>query len=92
MNPDEIRLFIYGTEIMKKFKCVVLFGIALLLALISCGNSDTSTNSLIVEDTYYTVFFDTAGGNTIDSQSVKEGEKVERPDNPVKKVINLIIG
>lgn len=70
---------------MKKFKCFVLFGIALLLSLVSCGNSDTSTNSLIVEDTYYTVFFDTAGGSTIDSQFVKEGEKVERPDNPVKK-------
>ena len=34
---------------------------------------------------YYTVTFDTAGGNSIESQKVEIGEKVIKPENPTKE-------
>ena len=33
----------------------------------------------------YTVTFETNGGNTVDSQNVKEGETVSKPDDPLKE-------
>lgn len=36
------------------------------------------------EEVYHTVTFDTGGGNTIPSQTVKHGEKVTKPEIPTK--------
>lgn len=36
------------------------------------------------KDTYYTITFDSDGGNNIDSIVVKEGEIIKKPDNPTK--------
>lgn len=36
------------------------------------------------EDIYYTVNFDVNGGSAVESQEVKEGERVEKPENPTR--------
>lgn len=39
---------------------------------------------------YYTITFETDGGNTIDSIIVKENETIEKPENPVKEGFKFI--
>ena len=39
----------------------------------------------------YEVVFDTAGGNTIETQKVKEGDKVKKPANPTKENYEFIM-
>ena len=45
------------------------------IAEIVCGNNETKS---------YTVTFDTLGGSSVPSQSVKHGYKVNKPENPTK--------
>ena len=70
---------------MKIFKNFfsILFVMIFVLVVVGCKkpNNDDDEN----QDVTYTVTFDTDGGNTIESQTVKEGEKAFKPENPVKE-------
>ena len=48
-----------------------------LLAVYSCGDDDDGR-------TKFTVTFDTDGGSAVPSQTVKEGDKVAKPEDPTK--------
>lgn len=59
--------------------------------------SFTITNKKELEDTVkenvkeiYTITFDSAGGTTISTQEVEEGNKVSQPNNPTKEGYNFI--
>lgn len=60
-----------------------LFGILLLLfaiiAFTCCQNASSGSTKL------YTVSFDTAGGSSIDSQTVEEGASIEKPSDPTRE-------
>ena len=68
---------------MKKFLVVllsVLCAVSVAVALTGCSNSGNNEN----KEPEYTVTFNTDGGNEITSQKVKKGEKITKPDDPVK--------
>lgn len=48
-------------------------------------DKDTTLYAKYVPATYYNVTFDTDGGNTLDGQSIKAGNKVSRPTDPTKE-------
>ena len=49
-----------------------------LLAVYSCGDDEDDGR------TKFTVTFDTDGGSAVPSQTVKEGDKVAKPEDPTK--------
>jgi len=62
---------------MKRLLFHSLFALT-LLAVYSCGDDDDDGR------TKYTVTFDTDGGSAVPSQTVKEGNKVAKPEDPTK--------
>ena len=57
------------------FPLLIVF---MLLAVYSCGDDDDDGR------TKFTVTFDTDGGSAVPSQTVKEGDKVAKPEDPTK--------
>ncbi len=51
----------------------------------SNGNNSISNNTTDVHEDLCVVSFDTNGGNDIESQYVKKGEKIKEPSNPVRE-------
>ncbi len=47
-------------------------------------DTNPDTNKIVEEDVFYQVSFDTDGGSNIMPQSIKNGNKVTRPDDPTK--------
>ncbi|MBQ9900238.1 MAG: InlB B-repeat-containing protein, partial [Acholeplasmatales bacterium] len=47
-------------------------------------DTNPDTNKIVEEDVFYLVSFDTDGGSNIMPQSIKNGNKVTRPDDPTK--------
>src|SRR5690606_30204673 len=62
---------------MKKLFTILLLVLSIGV-LVACGETEGP------QVTYYTVTFDTAGGNTIENQEVRNGGKVTKPADPVK--------
>lgn len=86
---------------MKKF-LVIFLSVVLLFAFAACGvesqideSSSQGTTNTETENSdreiYYTVSFDTDGGTVIESQTIKKGEKAEKPQEPTKKSGNNTI-
>ncbi len=77
---------------MKKRK--IFLGVLLastIIGMAACSNGSdknkndsNSNNPTVVEKTSFTVTFDTNGGSTVSSQTIEEGNKVARPQNPTK--------
>ncbi len=77
---------------MKKRK--IFLGVLLastIIGMAACSNGSdknkndsNSNNQTVVEKTSFTVTFDTNGGSTVSSQTIEEGNKVTRPQNPTK--------
>ncbi len=67
---------------MAKRRFLGLFAIFSLL-LMGCGNGDN------VPDGYHAVTFDTDGGSEVTRQVVKHGEKIAKPEDPVKEGYEL---
>ncbi len=63
---------------MRRLSVFLLFSI-FILTLASCSNKNTEPIA-----NYYTITFNTDGGSSIDSQSIKENDKVVRPINPIR--------
>ena len=63
---------------MRRLSVFFLFSI-FILTLASCSNKNTEPIA-----NYYTITFNTDGGSSIDSQSIKENDKVVRPINPIR--------
>lgn len=66
---------------IKKYK--ILFAAICILVVFSLISVPFLIDTL--NDTYYTVTFDSQGGNEIQSQSIKSGEKVTEPEPPIKE-------
>ncbi|MDE7395247.1 MAG: leucine-rich repeat protein [Clostridiales bacterium] len=67
----------------KKFCVLLACVLCLLFALTGCGDGKDPNG----EDTgtYYTVTFDSRGGSVVESQRVRAGNPVVRPNTPVKE-------
>lgn len=65
---------------MKYLKLVFLFCTIFLFMGCKDGNEEDEK-----KDVTYTVTFNTNGGGIVNSQTVKEGEKVDRPSDPIKE-------
>lgn len=52
---------------------------------VDSGDQSEQSSSTSIDDGYRTVTFDTKGGNHIDSQRILLGEKITKPDNPIKE-------
>lgn len=66
---------------MKLGKLIFLFSL-LIFVLTGCSTSNSSSNSNIESNSYYTVDFNSQGGSSVDSQRVMENNPVVRPENP----------
>ena len=88
-------------KVFKNKKIVCLFILILLLLIgsitfiaIEKNRRKTLENTLqeeqVQEEKYYRIFFDTNGGSPIDSLSIKEGEKVSKPENPTRDGYDFI--
>ena len=64
---------------MKKALVVLVTVLMTLSLFISCGN----------DPFFHTVEFDSDGGTGVESQTLRDGEKAERPDNPTKDGYNF---
>ncbi|MGM9645891.1 MAG: flavodoxin [Eubacteriales bacterium] len=80
---------------MKKknlFSVLIVCIMCLLFTLTGCNNNvDNNPNDDINGDTrtYYTVTFDSRGGSAVESQSIREGNLVARPQTPTKSGYSL---
>jgi len=62
---------------MTKIKSILMtLAVLLIVPLFLTGCKET--------ETYYTIVFDTKDGNSIDSIQVKHGDKITRPEDPIK--------
>ncbi len=67
---------------------VAVLSVFALFAVASCGaktdetKSESETES--TQEVSFTISFDTCGGTAIKSVSVKQGEKIEKPEDPTK--------
>ena len=71
---------------MKKFWLVLLSlicSISMTIVLTSCGQSDKSDDEEI-KGAEYMVTFNTDGGSEVASQTVRKGEKITKPEVPIK--------
>lgn len=77
----------------KKLLKSFILTMPLLFALSACGETKKPTEEVVdkdtdkvkeIEVTKYNVTFDTDGGNNIESKSVEENGKIEKPTNPTK--------
>ena len=76
-----IQKYIELFKINNKFRIsIILIAVSLLAILI--GVVALFLNRTTVT---YTVTFDSAGGTTITEQVVKSGEKVKKPNDPIKE-------
>lgn len=78
---------------MKFFKNIfsILFVMIFALVVVGCKNNDDDNNGDGEnKEVTYTVTFNTDGGNTIESQTVKEGEKAVKPENPIKEGFSFV--
>lgn len=68
-----------------KIKVFLIIDSLILLALIigACIFSSSYFNG-ILKPKYYTVNFNTKGGNKLPSAQVLQGTRVEKPDDPIK--------
>lgn len=65
-----------------KNKFIILLLMICLFLIIGCNdNNDNDVN----EPVTYTVTFDSDGGSVVSNQTVKENEKVVKPENPTKE-------
>lgn len=70
---------------MVKSKITIFFLIvSLIIVNISCKNEIAQISQENETKKYYTVSFDSDGGNHIDSQSIEEGKTATKPNNPIK--------
>ena len=67
---------------MMKNKYIVLLIMMLLLVIIGCDKNNDQNQKTEVT---YTITYNTGGGSSVDSQTVKEGEKAVKPNNPTKE-------
>ena len=71
----------------RKLLTIVCF--VFTLAITACARRTITSREQQNPD-YQTVSFDTNGGSEIPSQQVKHGEKITKPDNPVKEGYDFV--
>jgi hypothetical protein len=88
-EPLPRKLFLPGGKIMPKkawfFKnkaLLEILGVMLVFGTLATGCPTTDPEE--PSPTTYTVTFDVDGGSTVQDQSVEEGKKVAKPQNPSK--------
>ena len=74
---EVIISLVLGNAIMRKF---VAF-IACILSIVSLASCNDSN---LPSERYHTVTFNSDGGTSIPSQTVKHGEKITKPEDPLK--------
>lgn len=57
----------------------------LILFLVSCNNTPTTSSSDSTDEVFHTVQFDSKGGSAVESQRIKHGEKAIKPNDPTKE-------
>jgi len=62
---------------MKNLGLLMVFAMVFGVTLMSCDKHEMTVNK-------YTVYFNSNGGSEVLSQIVKEGEKVIKPDDPIR--------
>lgn len=77
---------------MKKFYHLFISTLAVLFCVTSCGDKVNSNSSLeqSIPEGYHIVSFDSDGGSDVDNQVIKHGEKIKKPDDPVKLGYNFV--
>ena len=74
---NALHNFYIGEE--QKMKKTFAYTLLFLLSVSTIAACSTTSNN------YCTVTFDSNGGTLIESQKVKHGDKVEKPDDPIKE-------
>ena len=75
----------------SKFFKIGALTVVVAMVLAACGNKDSGDPSS-PNIKFYSVVFDSDGGNSVDNQEVQQGRKIDKPGNPVKLVKGLYRG